>query len=800
MEKSNYKILSISDKIIGELQSLKAKEKYKDIDLVFSCGDLPYYYVEKVQKIFSVKTFFVRGNHANPIEYSAKGTKTAPFGAVDIHDKIMHFNNLILIGFEGSVRYKKGPYMYTQNEMWWKVYKLLPKLYWNKLFFGRYFDVLITHAPSSGIHDKDDRVHQGFRAFKWLIEKFKPSYHFHGHIHVYEENEDIETIVGQTKVINTYGVCETIITPEKKYYPKPIDKPKPPPLDTALADFRDSRRKAAVQRVLAQITGKSIDLLPFDFVKNQLHAGEPHQLGIRDIPLDAIVGSVGRHEEFTAKFFPKFDQDQDRWVRVKKTMDNSPNANPIDVYQVDQTFFVLDGNHRVSVARQNGDTHIKAFVSEVNIVVPLSPNDSPDDLIVKSQQVKFLEDTGLDKVNTKTNFTVSTPGCYRVIRNQISSHQYQMELKKKTTVEFKHAVLDWVENVYDPLIDIIRINGLLRDFPNMTYTDLYLLIYEHKADLVEETGWDVDNNRVINDLSVIFSQEPKTIIEKLMNKLFLIFRPITSDSVINPFNHHLMGYMPRNDDRLFSSCLVPLSGDEIGWLALEQAIIIAKKENSLIRGLHVKPKEFIDKNGIVEKIKSKFEEKCLEAGIVGEFVVETGEVSQIIIRRSRWNDLLVLGVSHVPGDNILSRYRSGLRNIIQECPQPILIIKEKSAMSKTILAYDGSDKSNEALYLSAYIADAWNSNLSVISISEGSTTSSNPLSFVNQYLGYREISSEVTRKIGVPGKEIVDLANGDHDNLIIMGGYGYRPFVEIIMGSTIDYVLRNSNNPVLICH
>ena len=109
------KILSISDKVIDALQSSEAVSRFKDIDIILACGDLPYYYVENVFEAIGVPTFFVRGNHASVLEYGVKGPRSSPDGAIDLHQRVININNVLLAGFEGSVRYRTGPFMYTQT-------------------------------------------------------------------------------------------------------------------------------------------------------------------------------------------------------------------------------------------------------------------------------------------------------------------------------------------------------------------------------------------------------------------------------------------------------------------------------------------------------------------------------------------------------------------------------------------------------------------------------------------------------------------------------------------------------------
>ena len=198
-------ILSISDKVIPFLNSPEILEKIGDVDFVIACGDLPYYYQEYIAEKLGASLYFVRGNHDVLIEYSADGDRTAPLGGTDLHRRIVHREGLILVGVEGSARYNDGNFQYTQKEMWRHVFHLVPELLLNRLLYGRYLDIFITHAAPWGIHDKPTRTHRGIKAYNWLIRVFKPKYHFHGHNHVYKLETITETQVGDTLVINTYG-------------------------------------------------------------------------------------------------------------------------------------------------------------------------------------------------------------------------------------------------------------------------------------------------------------------------------------------------------------------------------------------------------------------------------------------------------------------------------------------------------------------------------------------------------------------------------------------------------------------
>lgn len=204
------KILAVSDTEIGFIYSPMICERFSNIDLVISCGDLPYFYLEYIISMLNIPLYYVRGNHASKMEFASSGLpRTAPWGAYDLHQRVhQDHSGLLLAGLEGSIQYNLGPFQYSQNEYWFKVFRLVPGLLINKLKSGRYLDVFVTHAPPYHIHDMDDRPHQGIKAFNWLIKVFQPKLHLHGHIHVYRQDTVMSSQVGGTQVINTFGYRE----------------------------------------------------------------------------------------------------------------------------------------------------------------------------------------------------------------------------------------------------------------------------------------------------------------------------------------------------------------------------------------------------------------------------------------------------------------------------------------------------------------------------------------------------------------------------------------------------------------
>jgi len=205
------RLLVISDIIVPFIYSPHLRERFPNIGLLIGCGDLPYYYLEHIVSMMDVPLFFVRGNHDKLVEYGGAQNRNAPGGGSDLHRKVVNSGGILLAGVEGSLRYSNSTYQYSQFEMWEHVFRLVPGLLANRMRHGRFLDIFVTHAPPNGVHDKEDLPHRGIRAFRWLIQTFKPGYHFHGHIHNYRPEDAIETKLGPTRVINAYGYREMLI-------------------------------------------------------------------------------------------------------------------------------------------------------------------------------------------------------------------------------------------------------------------------------------------------------------------------------------------------------------------------------------------------------------------------------------------------------------------------------------------------------------------------------------------------------------------------------------------------------------
>jgi Icc-related predicted phosphoesterase len=198
------KILAVSDEVVDRLYSLCANGHFREIELILGCGDLPYPYLENLLTMLNVPLFYVPGNH-DP-SYDPENSLAHVEGGSNLDLKLIRFKTFLIGGFGGSVLYRPdGTNQHSQTDAYLRAFRMLPRLWLNRMNYGRSFDILITHSPPFGIHDDDTHAHQGLKAINWLIRVGKPRYHFHGHTHFQRGNlSPSESTHGLTKIINVF--------------------------------------------------------------------------------------------------------------------------------------------------------------------------------------------------------------------------------------------------------------------------------------------------------------------------------------------------------------------------------------------------------------------------------------------------------------------------------------------------------------------------------------------------------------------------------------------------------------------
>jgi len=273
-------------------------------------------------------------------------------------------------------------------------------------------------------------------------------------------------------------------------------------------DFSRAHRKSFWRSVISWLGKTDNDLLPFDEVMKRVPLKGQSYFGLKQIETDKIVGSVSRYLEFDRAFLPRQTHTRERWERIDQAYYSDVILPPIDVYQIGDVYFVKDGNHRVSVARERGQMYMDAFVVKISIPGTMDKNTNLEQLVLQQEYIGFIEQTRLDELAPRENFRFSIPGQYDKLMNHISVHRWFMGEKLQRPVSDEEAVAGWLRDVYHPLIRIIRKHDILKGFPQQTETDLYLWIIEHRWYMVEEQHRKISLDAAASHYVNQFSRKP----------------------------------------------------------------------------------------------------------------------------------------------------------------------------------------------------------------------------------------------------------------------------------------------------
>jgi hypothetical protein len=272
------------------------------------------------------------------------------------------------------------------------------------------------------------------------------------------------------------------------------------------ADFNKARRKAFWRDIAAMFSRRPNELVSFEQVKRSLKTlGESYR-GVQTVPLDKIIGTATlRFHDFDRAFLPTSDRIQERWRRVDEAWYEDVHLPPVQLYKVGDAYFVRDGHHRISVAREKGQEFIEAEVIEVKTRVPITPDLTSADLEIVGEYADFIEKTRLDKLRPDHNIRFSEPGSYARLIEHIAVHRYFLGEEQQHKVSWEEAVASWYDNVYLPVVRAIREHNILSDFPNRTEADLYLWITDHHY-FLHEQDQDVDLEQAAVDFAERYSQ------------------------------------------------------------------------------------------------------------------------------------------------------------------------------------------------------------------------------------------------------------------------------------------------------
>ena len=263
--------------------------------------------------------------------------------------------------------------------------------------------------------------------------------------------------------------------------------------DQARTEWAKARRKARWLSVLDNLDGdNAAGLLDFQVIAQRLNLKHAIYRGLHNIPLDQIVGSVGRYQDFSRAFLPSDDSIRDRWERIATLYLDpaSPGVPPIEVYKVGTSYFVKDGNHRVSVARQLEMEDIEAYVWEhpepvTGLGTRGGADVDVDALLLEVERREFLERTHLDTLRPEADLRLTAPGGYPVLLHEIDAYQQALSQIDGQPVPYTEAVTNWYDFLYETTTQAIAESDVLRLFPERTSADFYVWIkaYHHQLEV-----------------------------------------------------------------------------------------------------------------------------------------------------------------------------------------------------------------------------------------------------------------------------------------------------------------------------
>jgi len=274
-------------------------------------------------------------------------------------------------------------------------------------------------------------------------------------------------------------------------------------------DFWRAYKRGYWRKIASWINGSDNQLLPYHTVRKEIPFQGQIYRGVQTIPIEKIVGSAGRYRDFDRAFLPTQKANSQRWINISKARYADIELPAIDVYKIGEVYFVKDGNHRVSVARQRGQAMIDAYVTEIDIPINLTVDTAIDEIRSKRSYAEFMQKTDLLRLRPGVNLEMSLSEQYGRLLNHINTHHYYLGLEQQHKVAFETAVTSWYDNVYLPLVAAIEAQNLTGQFPHLTVTDLYWLVSEYQwlrressitEDKVEEAGQEMAHIYKVRDV------------------------------------------------------------------------------------------------------------------------------------------------------------------------------------------------------------------------------------------------------------------------------------------------------------
>ena len=292
----------------------------------------------------------------------------------------------------------------------------------------------------------------------------------------------------------------------------------------ATMDFDQAYKKGFIRAILNKLTRKPSGLFSFDEIRKKLSIQNQRDIGMREIEIDKIIGSQNRYMDFDESFLPRQTHTRSRWVNIDRVYMKGEYLPPVEVYKIGEFYFVIDGNHRVSVAREKGQKFIDAHVIELQVPFPMNGEFDWHEILLKQDCVEFFEKTGLKELRPEADISLTLVGMYAKLLDHIEVHRYYTSEYLKREITYPEAVCSWYDYIYTPMVEVIRNRKILDHFPKRTEADLYLWIIEHLAYLKNAYQKDISFDQAASHFKdSIFSIQINNSFGKIRNFFQKIF-------------------------------------------------------------------------------------------------------------------------------------------------------------------------------------------------------------------------------------------------------------------------------------
>jgi hypothetical protein len=289
-------------------------------------------------------------------------------------------------------------------------------------------------------------------------------------------------------------------------------------------DFSKVRNKALFNSIQHLLSPEETQLISLNDIKELLHPDNEVYVGMKTVPVENIIGSEGRYNDFDNLFFPKHSHLKNRWLNIDKAYMKGVILPAVTLYEIGGVYFVRDGNHRVSVAKARGVEFIDAEVTSLRTEIRLTPGKSMETIIkqiIAYEKRHFYAMTNYGDITGDWSLDFTTAGQYDVIYNHILTHKYYINQKQVEEISMTDAIMSWYNTVYMPVVNTVNQHKIMKKFKRRTVSDLYVWIVKYWDELKKALGEDFSLDQALEDFTHIYSETISAKIKNYLKKVWL---------------------------------------------------------------------------------------------------------------------------------------------------------------------------------------------------------------------------------------------------------------------------------------